>query len=293
MAGCASRKVASLLEADKVLELHQTPGYKMKFVDGSWHMNKERNPYKEFADRRIVGAQYFNIDDVSDKKSSLPHMIPSPEQFEQTVSSFGVSENDHVVVYVTEGCPSAARVWWMFRLFGHDRVSILNGGLPAWVAAGGATESGDVVAPTPSNFKSKLNPDYVASWQNVLAVVNDGSAQIVDARSMPRFLAEAPEPRPGLIGGHIPGSLCIPFTTIVHEDDVTRFRSVNEIKDVVMDSGVILGAKCIFSCGSGVTAAVVYFAMHLLGIEMSKLAVYDGSWTEWAQNPDLPKIGKK
>jgi thiosulfate/3-mercaptopyruvate sulfurtransferase len=181
----------------------------------------------------------------------------------------------------------------MFRLFGHDRVSILNGGLPAWVAAGGPTESGEVISPEPSNFKSCLNPNYVADWQNVLAVVNDGSAQIVDARSMERFLALAPEPRAGLEGGHIPGSLCIPFSKILCEDDATKFRSVNEIKDVIMDSGVILGAKCVFSCGSGVTAAVVYFAMHLLGIEMNKLVLYDGSWTEWAQNPDLPKIGKR
>lgn len=293
MAGCASRKVASLLEVDKAIELHQKDGYAIKFVDGSWHMNKERKPHQEFVDSRVAGAQYFNIDEVSDKSSTLPHMIPSAEQFAQVVSSFGISNSDHVVVYNTHGCFSAARVWWMFRLFGHDKVSILNGGLPGWVAAGGATESGDVIVPTPSDFKANLNAEYVATWQKVLSVVNDGTAQIVDARSMPRFLAQAPEPRPGLPSGHIPGSLCIPFTNILQEDDVTRFRSINEIKDVVMDSGVILGAKCVFSCGSGVTAAILYFAMHQLGIDMSKLALYDGSWTEWAQNPDLPKIGPK
>lgn len=123
-------------------------------------------------------------------------------------------------------------------------------------------------------------------------MVNDGTAQIVDARSMARFLAHAPEPRAGLVGGHIPGSLCLPFTNILQEKDMTKFRSLNEIKDAVNDSGLVLGANVVFSCGSGVTAAVLYFALHLLGIEMNKLALYDGSWTEWAQNPELPKIGR-
>lgn len=218
-------------------------------------------------------------------------MIPTPGEFSQHVSKLGISNTDQIVVYGTQGAFSPARVWWMFRLFGHDRVSILNGGLPAWQAAGGTTESGAVTDATPSTFVSTINPTCVVDWQKVLAVVNDGSAQIVDARSMARFLAQAPEPRAGLVGGHIPGSLCLPFTNILQEKDVTKYRSLNEIKDAVNDSGLILGANMVFSCGSGVTAAVLYFALHLLGIEMNKLSLYDGSWTEWAQNPELPKIG--
>lgn len=266
-------------------------GKPIKFIDGSWHMDKTRKPVEEFLGSRIFGASYVDIDEASDKSTSLPHMIPTPEEFSKYVSKLGVHNTDQIVVYGAQGAFSPARVWWMFRLFGHDRVSILNGGLPAWIAEGGPTESGPVADVAPSAFVSTINPSYVVDWRRVLDVVNDGSAQIVDARSMARFLAQAPEPRAGLVGGHIPGSLCLPFTNILQEKDVAKYRSLNEIKDAVNDSGLILGANMVFSCGSGVTAAVLYFALHLLGIEMNKLALYDGSWTEWAQNPDLPKIG--
>ena len=280
--------IPSLLEADKAVDLVKR-GQQLKFVDGSWYMDKERKPVTEFMNERIPGSQYFDIDAISDKSSSLPHMIPSAEQFSEHMQNFGISNDDHVVVYTNQGAFSAARVWWMFRLFGHDKVSILNGGLAAWKSAGGATENGAVSPPSKSTFTAKINPNYVLKADDVLTIVNSGAAQIVDARSMARFMGEAPEPRAGLPGGHIPGSLCLPFSQLLQPDDPTKFRSPLEIKNAVQEAGVVLGANMVFSCGSGVTAAVLYFGVHLLGIDMSKLALYDGSWTEWAQNPDLPK----
>jgi thiosulfate/3-mercaptopyruvate sulfurtransferase len=282
-------KIPSLLEADRAVEL-AAAGQRLKFLDGSWHMDKTRKPLEEFEAERITNASYIDIDEISDKSTTLPHMIPSVPEFEAHMSKAGVSNDDHVVVYATRGCFSAARVWWMMRLYGHENVSILNGGLPAWKAAGGAVESGPVNAPSRTSFKAKFNPNLVVKAEDVLAVVNSGAAQIVDARSLARFMGQVPEPRPGLVGGHIPGSLCLPFTTLLREDDVTRFKSPIELKNAVQEAGVVLGANLVFTCGSGVTAAVLYFSLHLLGIDMNKLALYDGSWTEWAQRPDLPKV---
>lgn len=253
-------------------------------------MNKDRKAIDEFKSERIKGAQYFDIDEISDKTTTLPHMIPSESEFSAHMGNLGLKNSDHVVVYVTQGAFSVARVWWMLRLFGHENVSILNGGLPAWKAVGGPTESGSPSPVQKTTFECKLNSNLVVKVDDVLAIVSTGAAQIVDARSTARFMGEAPEPRPGLLGGHIPGSLCLPFTSILREDDVTKFRSPLEIKEQVQKAGVVLGANQVFTCGSGVTAAVLYFAMHLLGIDMNKLALYDGSWTEWAQNPELPKV---
>jgi thiosulfate/3-mercaptopyruvate sulfurtransferase len=282
--------IPSLLEVDTALRLYQQSGSNLKFIDGSWHMNKERKPLSEFDAERIVGARYFDIDAVSDKSTTLPHMIPSVDEFSTHMGNLGLKNSDHVVVYTAQGSFSAARVWWTLRLFGHDNVSILNGGLPAWKAAGGPTESGAPAAVEKTTYQAKLNNNLVVKAEDVLAIVQSGAAQIVDARSTARFMGEAPEPRPGLAGGHIPGSLNLPFTAILREDDMTKFRSPLEIKEKVQSAGVILGSNVVFTCGSGVTAAVLYFGMHLLGIDMNKLAVYDGSWSEWGQNPDLPKV---
>jgi thiosulfate/3-mercaptopyruvate sulfurtransferase len=282
---------ASLMEADQAVSFFTANSNTVKVVDGSWHMDKTRVPIHEFIAERISGAQYFDIDKISDTSSPLPHMVPTAEQFSEHMSNMGISNDDHVLVYVKPGAFSAARVWWMFRLFGHTNVSIINGGINAWKSAGGpvSTEA-TVAAPTKTTYTATINPNYIVDWKQVLDIVNTGAGQIADARSLPRFNAEVAEPRPGLVGGHIPGSLCLPFTALLQPDDVTKFRSPNELKDAVMDSGIILGANVVFSCGSGVTASVLYFAVHLLGIDMNKLAVYDGSWTEWAQREDLPKI---
>jgi thiosulfate/3-mercaptopyruvate sulfurtransferase len=281
-----SSGIPSLIEADQAVNLLSNPS--VSFVDASWYLNSPRNPYEEFAEQHIPRAQYINIDDVSDKGSSLPHMIPTEAQFSDYISDLGISNDNHVVLYGQQGAFSVARIWYLFNLFGHDKVSIVNGGLPAWKAAGGTVESGSSEKPTRGDFKSKMNPNYLMNAEQVLQVVNTGAAQIMDARSQARFDCDAPEPRPGLPGGHIPGSLCVPFNSLVQSDDVTSFKSPNEIKDVIMGSGLILGSNVVLTCGSGVTAAVLFFGLHLLGIDM-KLALYDGSWTEWASRPELPR----
>jgi len=286
-------EIPSLIDASEAISLFQTRRSSIKFLDSSWHMNKDRKPIEEFHQQRILGARYFDIEEISDHSSALPHMVPSSEHFSEYMSGLGVSNSDHVIVYTQPGSFSAARCWWMLRLFGHEKVSILDGGIASWITLGAPTESGAVSSQSSVNevvFNCSYNAKYIATWQQVLSIVNSGSAQIVDVRSRARFLAQAPEPRPGLPGGHIPGSLNLPFTDLLDANDVTKFRPVLQLKETVMNSGIIFGADLVFSCGSGVTAAVLYFSLHLLGIDMDKLALYDGSWTEWASRPDLPRV---
>jgi len=272
------------------LELSQYQN--VKFLDGSWHLNKARKGAEEFMQERIPGAQFIDVDEVCDKQTTLPHMIPTPEFFAEYVSNLGISSDTHVIVYSSHEAFSMPRIWWMFRLFSHKRISILDVGLPAWKKAGGpvSTSPADYVKPTKGRFHARLKPELVVGWQEVLDVVNNGTAQILDARSKARFLAQVPEPRPGLPGGHIPGSLSLPFTLLVKSDDVTTFRSKEEIKTQLEDNGVVLGAKTILSCGSGVSAAVLAFGLTHIGKDIDTCPIYDGSWTEWASRGDLPRI---
>ncbi len=262
----------------------------VKFVDASWHMDKNRSGYKEFLRCRIANAQYFDIDEISDKTTTLPHMLPTEEAFQEAVANLGISSRDHVVIYTVADSFSAARVWWTFRLFGHEKVSILQGGLTNWIDNNAPIESGPTKAVVKGEFRAILNKNMVVTASDVLNIVNSGNSQILDARSTPRFLAQAPEPRPGLPSGHIPGSLNLPFTELVKTGDFSSFKSPAEIRDSIMDAGVILGSNVVLSCGSGVSAAVLAFGMHLIGKDLETFPIYDGSWTEWGSRSDLPKI---
>ena len=301
--GCLSRSLtahssgagfADLLSTSEALDIYNNGAQSVKFLDCSWHLDKKRNGHTEYLQQRIAGAQFFDIDEAADKRTNLPHMIPSEDQFSEYVSGLGISSNDHIIVYTSHNCFSSARVWWNFKLFGHSSVSVLNGGLPGWIHNNGPIEtlsdSKSPSKPPAQDFIAKLDPKLVATWQQVLEIVNTGTAQIVDARSRERFLAQAPEPRPGLPGGHIPGSLSLPFQSILQPDDLTKFRSVPEMRDAFTEAGVVLGSNVTFSCGSGVTASVLLFGLHLVGVDLHKLSVYDGSWTEWASNNDLPRM---
>lgn len=279
--------IPSLLQPEYALTLHNCS--QVRFLDGSWHMNKARSGSAEFFNERISGAQYFDIDAIADQHTTLPHMLPKAEEFAQAVSKLGISSSDHVVVYTTKDSFSAARVWWMFRVFGHTNVSILQGGLGGWKSVSGPVESGPVLPVLPGKFTAELNTKLVVNADQVLSVVNTGASQILDARSNARFLGQAPEPRAGLPGGHIPGALSLPFTALVQPDDATQFRPLPEIRDAFADSGYIMGSKAVLSCGSGVTAAVLSFGLHLIGKDLEIAPVYDGSWTEWASRSDLPK----
>lgn len=191
-------------------------------------------------------------------------------------------------MYAKANSFSSARAWWTFKVFGHDKISILNGGFNAWKKAGGKVDFGALPNFEKGVFTAKKNTNLVADVNEVLSIVNSGAAQIVDARSNARFLAKAPEPRPEVKGGHIPGSLNLPFSLLVDDNDITTFKSPEEIRKAFIDAGVIFGSKTILSCGSGVSAAVLAVGLNLLGKDMEMYPIYDGSWTEWGSRDDLP-----
>ncbi|RCI05202.1 hypothetical protein CU098_012616 [Rhizopus stolonifer] len=260
----------------------------VKILDGSWHMpNTNRDPFAEFLQKRIIGSQFFGIDTIKDTSSDLPHMLPSPEVFASAVGNLGISEDDHIVVYDTAGVFSACRVYWTFKVFGHESISVLNGGLPLWEKSDGPIETGSPKPVEPKTYRiPKLNEDFVRDYQAVLAnarCIQQGQtgAQVLDARPYARFTGEAPEPRAGLSSGHMPGSISVAFNEVVHDGvmlDDEKLRQVFESKRIDLDKEVIT------SCGSGITASILYLALERVGVR--KLAVYDGSWTEYAGKPD-------
>ncbi|GAN05060.1 3-mercaptopyruvate sulfurtransferase [Mucor ambiguus] len=260
----------------------------VKVLDGSWHMpNTNRDPYQEFLTKRIASSQFFGIDAIKDTSSDLPHMLPSPDNFADAVGKLGISRNDHVVVYDTAGVFSACRVYWTFKAFGHDSISVLNGGLPAWEKADGPVETGPPEPVEPQVYKvSHINKDIVRDYETVLSNARNiqqgkDGAQVLDARPYARFTGEAPEPRIGLSSGHMPGSISVAFNEVVESGEMLdddKLRKVFESKGVDVDKEIIT------SCGSGITASILYLALERIGAR--KLAVYDGSWTEYAAKGD-------
>jgi thiosulfate/3-mercaptopyruvate sulfurtransferase len=258
----------------------------VRVLDGSWHLPPlGRDPAAEFLEAHIPGAAFFDIDGNCDPDSSLPHMLPSPELFAESVSELGVGDDSHVVVYDTVGLYSAARVWWMFRVFGHERVSILAGGLPRWRAEGHPVENGEP-AIVPATFKAtSRDGTLVRSFEQVRVTLSDKSAQIVDARAAARFTGEDPGPRPDLPRGHIPGSRNVPFDAVLDDDDAA-LNDTAAIHRAFADAGVDPAKPVIATCGSGITACTLAFALTAIGAE--QVAVYDGSWTDWGSRADAP-----
>eukprot|EP00325_Prymnesiales_sp_UTEX-LB-985_P032421 CAMPEP_0174722254 /NCGR_PEP_ID=MMETSP1094-20130205/38013_1 /TAXON_ID=156173 /ORGANISM="Chrysochromulina brevifilum, Strain UTEX LB 985" /LENGTH=311 /DNA_ID=CAMNT_0015923079 /DNA_START=117 /DNA_END=1052 /DNA_ORIENTATION=- len=261
----------------------------VKIVDASWYLPAMgRNGHSEYSEQRIPGAVFFDID-ATDDCSDLPHMLPSEAFFSQAMGSCGVSNEDHVVIYDGKGIFSAPRLWWMLQAFGHDRVSVLDGGLPAWMRKGYPTELGPAAAPEAVSFSARLRPSAVTDAAQVLAHVGSKStALIVDARPANRFEGSAPEPRASCRSGHIPGSRNVPFVKLLDEATGTMLPA-EDLEKVFAAAGVDVHSETpiINSCGSGVTAAVVQLAMARVG-RVKRVSLYDGSWSEWGSDQSKP-----
>ena len=253
-------------------------------LDGSWHMPADgRDAKAEYGAAHIPGAVFFDIDAISDHASPLPHMLPSPQDFATAVRRLGVDAGSTLVVYDTVGVFSAPRVWWSFRAMGHAKVFVLDGGLRKWVAEGHPVEAG-WREPEHGEFKAHPAADLLADAEAVRAALASGAAQVVDARSAMRFRGEAPEPRPGLRAGHMPGARNVPWSQVVAADGTLAAPA--QLMAAFESAGVDPAEAIITTCGSGISASILALALARLGRE--DIAVYDGSWTEWGSRADTP-----
>ena len=227
---------------------------------------------------------FFDIDDIADTASDLPHMLPSPEKFSSRVRKLGLGDGNRIIVYDGQGMMSAARVWWMFRVFGHEDVAILDGGLPKWIAEGRLVED-RVPQPRERHFTARINNFMVRDIGQVKDNLQAKREQVVDARAAGRFKGTDPEVWPGRRSGHIPGSYNLPFNELL-DPKAKTFLSADQIAEKFRRAGVDLTKPIVTSCGSGVTAAVLAFSLHLIG--HNDVALYDGSWAEWGRPGDTP-----
>ena len=257
----------------------------LRIVDATYHLpNVKRDARAEYAAGHIPRAVFFDIDGIADHSIPLPHMIPKPADFATAVSALGIGNDCHVVAYDTYGLMSAARAWWMFRIFGHDKVSVLDGGLVKWKQEGRKVEDMPV-HPARATFTAKFRPELVRSKAAVLANLKSKTEQVLDARSAGRFRGTEPEVRPGLRGGHIPGSRSLPYTDLL--DPKSRAMLPAEgLRARFAGAGIDPSQPGITSCGSGVTACALALGLHLIGAE--RVAVYDGSWSEWGLPGETP-----
>lgn len=257
----------------------------LKVVDATFYLpHLERDARADFEEAHLPGAVFFDIDAISDHRDPLPHMLPDAKAFEDAVGALGIGADDRVVVYGGRGLIASARVWWTFRVFGHERVAVLDGGSAKWKKEGRPVESG-APSPAPRRFVATLRQELIADLTRMLGILKRRDAQIVDARSRGRFAATEPEVRPGLRGGHIPGSKNLPYAELFSPaDDVLRPDA--DVRAAFEGAGLDLSRPVVATCGSGVSAAVLALAMYRLG--RRDAAVYDGSWTEWGGRSDTP-----
>jgi len=232
-----------------------------------------------YLDKHIPGAIFFDIEELSDHSTPLPHMLPTPEDFSRSMSSLGVGDNMTIVVYEQEGVFSAPRAWWTLRTFGARHVHILDGGLRAWTEAGLPTESGPIHR-APATFHATLNHDAIKKISQLQDKITNHQ-QILDARSAARFNGTAPEPRPGLTSGHMPGATNVPFTELVEDG---RLKPAQKLRDLFLAKNIDLQQPITTTCGSGVTAAVITLGLQVVGAQ--NVSLYDGSWAEYAQQPE-------
>jgi thiosulfate/3-mercaptopyruvate sulfurtransferase len=255
----------------------------LRIVDASWHMpGSGRDARAEYAARHIPGAVFFDIDEIADESSKLPHMLPRPEKFSARVRKLGLGDGNRIVVYDAHGMMSAARVWWTFRVMGHDDVAVLNGGFPAWERGGYPIEEGPPQALKERHFTARMRTDLVRDLSDMQRIIAAGKTPVFDARPAPRFRGEAPEPRPGLKSGHMPGARSVPSGSLVDENGMLRSRE--DLERIFSEAGADVSQPAVCSCGSGITAAVIALALARLG--RWDAAVYDGAWAEWGARDD-------
>ena len=229
--------------------------------------------------KHIPGALFFDIDDLSDHSTPLPHMLPTPEAFSRSMSTLGVGDDMAIVIYEQDDVFSAPRAWWMLRTFGAQDVYILDGGLRAWMEAGFPTHTGHVDR-APAIFHAKLNPTAVKNFGQIRQMITE-HAQILDARSAGRFSGTSPEPRPGISSGHMPGAMSLPFTELVEEG---RLKTTAKLRELFIAKNVDMRRPITTTCGSGITAAVIALGLEVAGAK--DISLYDGSWAEYAQQPE-------
>ena len=273
--------MANFISTDKLAAELGAPD--LRVIDASWHLpTTARKGDREFLEGHIRGAVFFNIDAIADTSTGLPHMLPEPHAFAKAMGELGLGDGMRFVIYDSLGLFAAARVWWTLRAFGVRDVHILEGGLPKWKAEGREIVSGEA-NPTPTVFTPKLDRSFVVGVEEVKAALASKSAQVVDARPADRFEGRAPEPRPGLKSGHMPGALNLPFGDVLEHG---QLKPLAALREVIAAHGVDLTRPVLTTCGSGVSAAVISLAVEEAGGKLAGL--YDGSWSEWGARADCP-----
>ncbi|HLF58310.1 MAG TPA: 3-mercaptopyruvate sulfurtransferase [Alphaproteobacteria bacterium] len=273
----------ALVKTDWLAQHLQAPD--VRVVDASWYMPAaNRNAQAEFEEAHIPGAVFFDIDEISDTSTDLPHMLPPPEKFSARARKLGLGDGNRIVIYDGAGLFSAARVWWMFRVFGHDDVAVLNGGMPKWRKENRPVESG-TPSPQARHFTARTNHLLVRDLDQLRHNLDSKAEQVVDARSAKRFAGLEPEPRTGVRSGHIPGSLNLPYSEILDPETKTVLPA-EKLAARFADAGIDLSKPIVTSCGSGITASALTLGLFLLG--RTDAAVYDGSWSEWGGRKDTP-----
>lgn len=254
----------------------------VRVVDASWHLpGAGRDARAEYMAGHIPGAVFFDIDEIADTASPLPHMAPPPEKFASRVKRLGLGDGARIVIYDSTGIFSAPRAWWLFRLMGHEDVRVLDGGLPKWTAEGRPLEDMPPMA-RERHFTVRYHPGLVRSLAQVEAKLAAGDVAVLDARPAARFEGSAPEPRPGLPSGHMPGARNLPWNSILAPDGTLLEPA--QLAGLYRAAGVDLSKRVVTSCGSGVSACVLALGLARLGLW--DVPVYDGSWAEWASRPD-------
>ena len=259
---------------------------KIKIIDGTWHMpGSGLDAIEIFKEKHIPNAIFVDLEEISDQKSDLPHMMPQENYFSEKISSLGINNTDQLIIYDMYGMFSAARIWFMFKAFGHKNVSLLNGGLPEWINSNGEI-SNKIKKYKKTNYKAVLNKSLIVNYEDVLDNIKSNKYNLLDARSPERFLGRDNEPRPGMKSGHIPKSKNLFFNNLINQDS-KKFLNKKEIKNIINNLEIDDKKEIICSCGSGVTACILKFAIELID-KNKNIKIYDGSWSEWGTIEDSP-----